>query len=162
MLKTKSLDSLRFQLMASERLARRGERAKARRRELELTQEDIADRIQELHAERNPGAPQDRTRGQTVSDYERGVNDPRGERLEIWAEALGWTVADLEADAPRQKNGGDLMGSLTGALQESAGDEALETLQATLTEGLDRLSAELTEIRQLLASSGRKQKGSGS
>lgn len=57
---------------------------------------------------------------------------------------------------PKEK---DLMASLEGPLRESARDEALEALQATLTEGLDRLSSELEELRQLLESGGRKRKG---
>lgn len=152
--------------MASERLLRRGERAKARRRELELTQEDVADRIQEIHAERNPGKGLDKTRGQTVSDYERGVNDPRDERLELWAAALGWTVAELESEPPAEEKGGDLMGSLNGAqaqteLPEQVAD-ALGALQAKLTEKLDKMNDELAELRQLLESSGRKRKSSRS
>jgi transcriptional regulator with XRE-family HTH domain len=100
MLKTKSLDARRFQLMALEHVLRRGKRAKKRREDLGLTQEDVAERIQALHAERNPDAPRDKTRGQMISDYERGVNDPRGARLELWAAALDWVVGDLEADRP--------------------------------------------------------------
>src|ERR1044072_1064839 len=81
-----------------------------RREELGLTQEQVADRMQDAHAARQPEADPDKTRGQMVSDWERAVNDPRGYKLELLAEALEWTVADLEADQP--KAGKDFLAQL--------------------------------------------------
>jgi transcriptional regulator with XRE-family HTH domain len=165
MLKTKSLDARRFQLMAAEHVLRRGKRAKKRREELQLTQEDVAERIQELHAERFPDKASDKTRGQMISDYERGINDPRGERLELWAAALGWMTADLEADSPQKKNG-DLMDGLSEA-QEGAElpqqvADALDAHRAEVGEKLDALHGELEAMKRLLTSSRRKRKGTGS
>lgn len=135
--------------MALEHVTKRGKRAKARREELDLTQEDVAERIQELHAERNPGADRDKTRGQMISDYERGINDPRGARLELWAEALEWTVGDLEADKPAT-DGNDLMDELSAATRESALEEAVSTLTKQVKALETQLSADLGKVQKAL------------
>jgi transcriptional regulator with XRE-family HTH domain len=143
MLKTKSVGARRFQLMALEHVEKRARRIKERREELGLTQEQVAERMQEAHMARQPDADPDRTRGQMVSDWERAVNDPRGYKLELLAEALGWTVADLEADQPNDDK--DLLGQL------SNGELPAEVVQAVERLRLE-LRQEIVEVRsQLLA-----------
>lgn len=103
-LKTKPLALRRFQLMALEHIEKRAARIKAQREELGLSQEALADRMQEVHAERFPDREPDQTRGQMVSDWERAVNEPSPRKLELLALALETSVAALSTDAP-DKNG---------------------------------------------------------
>lgn len=99
-LKTRGLAARRFRLMALEHIEKRARRIRELRSNLGLSQEGLADRMQEVHRERNPDAPPDQTRGQMVSDWERAVNEPSPKKLELLAGALGVTVAQLSVDPP--------------------------------------------------------------
>lgn len=112
MLKTRPLDARRFALMALDHIERRAKRIRRRRKELRMTQEDVAERMQEIHAERHPDEPPDQTRGQMVSDWERSVNEPRARKLELLAAALDWTVGDLSADDTEESPTPDVMSEL--------------------------------------------------
>lgn len=83
--------------MALEHIEKRAARIAERRGELGLTQEQVADLMQDAHKKRNPDAGPDKTRGQMVSDWERAVNEPSPAKLELLADALETTVADLNA-----------------------------------------------------------------
>jgi len=83
--------------MALEHQERRARRLAERRAELNLTQEEVAERMQDAWAKLYPDQKPDRTRGQMVSDWERAENDPSPAKLELLATALETTVADLSA-----------------------------------------------------------------
>ena len=151
MLKTKPLAARRFQLMALEHVEKRAQRIKQRREELRLTQEQVAERMQEAHSRRAPGQEPDRTRGQMVSDWERAVNDPRGYKLELLAEALETTVAHLETDPPSEES----EESPLDALSKKKGEEASTTEVVAAVEAL-RLEMVATRTR-LLAEIGKVQ-----
>lgn len=99
-LKTRGLAARRFRLMALDHIEKRARRIRELRGNLGLSQEGLADRMQEVHRERHPDLPPDQTRGQMVSDWERAVNEPSPKKLELLAGALGVTVAELSVDPP--------------------------------------------------------------
>lgn len=145
--------------MALEHVEKRAKRIRERRIELGMTQEELAERMQEIHIKRRPESLPDKTRGQMVSDWERAVNDPRGYKLELLAEALEWEVADLEADNPRHKNGThpDLMDALSAAPSVSGLAAAVDdltkqvaALKAELRAGLGKVQKAQEDQQKLL------------
>lgn len=90
--------------MALDHIQRRADRIRERREELDLTQEQVADLMHVAQRELNPDEPDDRTRGQMVSDWERAVNSPSPAKLELLAIALTTTVADLSAGPKDQRD----------------------------------------------------------
>jgi transcriptional regulator with XRE-family HTH domain len=128
--------------MALEHIERRARRMRERREELQLTQEQVADRMQDTHRERHPDQEPDRTRGQMVSDWERAVNEPSPPKLELLAAALEWTVADLNTDQPSERNGAP---DVIGALEPGEITEVSEALRA-LHEELLELRADVVEL----------------
>ena len=140
--------------MALEHIEKRAGRIRARREELGLTQEDVADRMQDIYREKNPEARPDRTRGQMVSDWERAENEPSPRKLELLAEALQTTVAELSVDAPDKsgptpdpfsQNGSSTESGTVAALMtridelESAADSRHSELMSKLSEVSDEL-----------------------
>lgn len=127
--------------MALEHMERRGHRAKRRREELDLTQEDVAERIQEIHRQRKPDESPDKTRGQMVSDWERAVNEPLPHKLELWAAALDWTVGDLNSDPAAETGDLDEL-----VIREGVADQ-LDRIETKLDQLLDQLdSREAAEL----------------
>jgi len=123
--------------MALAHIERRAERVRKRRDELGLTQEQVADRMQDIHRERHPEADPDRTRGQMVSDWERAVNEPSPAKLELLAAALDWTVAELNADQPKHRPSVDDWATLDGVPRQ-------------LAQQLDRIERRLNQIAERL------------
>lgn len=70
--------------MAAERVERTGLRVAERRKELGLTQHQLAERLPEASID-----------GQRISKWERGINSPSPDNLEALALALETDVADL-------------------------------------------------------------------
>ena len=99
-LRTKPLAMRRFQLMALEHIEQRAARIKARRDELHLTQEEVADRMQDIHRERNPEGPADKTRGQMVSDWERAANEPSSRNPETSPNDRSLSLLSIGATGP--------------------------------------------------------------
>lgn len=133
--------------MALEHIERRAARMRARREELGLSQEAVADRMQDIHAEHHPDEPRDRTRGQMVSDWERAVNEPSPKKIELLAAALSWTVGDLNSDAVDESTETpDVLGAL------SSDQARLERIEAKLDRLLDHF--DLAELEQLAAGAG--------
>jgi transcriptional regulator with XRE-family HTH domain len=94
--------------MAKAQAARIGKRIRERRDELDLTQRELADLMTAA-----PGVG-----SQEVSNWERGLHRPNDTNLELLAEALQTTEADLVAGphSERQPAGDtpDVIGSLNG------------------------------------------------
>lgn len=117
-----------------------------------MTQEELADRMQDVHRELHPDESPDRTRGQMVSDWERAVNEPSPAKLELLAAALMWTVGDLNADEPDRSSGTpDLVAEL------GDGDE---TVAATLARIAEKLDAVSNRVDRLLEEAGLELDGS--
>lgn len=148
MLKTNSVALRRFQLMALEHIERRAARMRRRREELGLTQEEVADRMQDIHTERSPDEPRDKTRGQMVSDWERSINEPSPAKLELLASALGWTVGDLNGGAAEKEPTPDLMGTLSPTLEAADLAELHRKLDQVLA-GQTELRSEIAQVRLL-------------
>ena len=152
-LRTKPLAMRRFQLMALEHIEQRAARIKARRDELHLTQEEVADRMQDIHRERNPEGPADKTRGQMVSDWERAANEPSSRKLELLAAALETTVAELSVNPPERSGPtpDPFAASQTGRPEGTADLAAFE--QAAVARHSE-VMLELGKIRTLLEAQG--------
>lgn len=144
--------------MALEHVERRAARMRARRKELGLTQEAVADRMQEIHAERHPDAPADQTRGQMVSDWERAVNEPSPKKLELLAAALDWTVGDLNTDPPELSATPDPFEPANGPRPDSELLREVAARQIDLGLQLSSTQAQLQELLRRLPEPG---EGSG-
>ena len=112
MLRTPTPAARRFQLMALEHIEMRAKNIRDRREKLDLTQEEVADRMHDAKRRRDPDGEPDKTTGQMISDYERAVNDPSPPKLELLAEALETTVAELSARPADKGATPDLMATL--------------------------------------------------
>lgn len=146
MLKTKPLVARRFELMALEHIERRAERMRERRKELGLTQEEVADRMQETHRDRHPDGEPDHTRGQMVSDWERAVNEPSAPKLELLAAALEWTVGDLNTDSRETVETPDVLGELSEGAQLDRIEEKLDVLlKLVRDQAAEDVEADLSE-----------------
>jgi transcriptional regulator with XRE-family HTH domain len=125
--RTDDLARRRFELMALEHLRALGERARQRREELGLTQEEVARRM--------PG----NVSGARVSLWERGKNRPHDGNLEEYAKALETTVAAL-LTPPADK-------SRTPALHEVVGESQLDQILSAIRQA----DVEREDIRKLLS-----------
>lgn len=105
----------------------------------------------------------------TVERWEKGRTGGAMENLRSIANSLGTTTDDLLAAAaakgsPTPQGNADLMDSLKDA--EASGslgpvEEQIDSTYSELSESLDRLHAELAEIRKLLEPVARTRKGTG-
>lgn len=132
--------------MALEHVERRAARIRERRLELGLTQEDLADRMIEIHRRRNPDAPPDRTRGQMVSDWERAVNAPTGRKLELLAEALETTVADLTAGPKSERTKPSGTPDLLSVGQSQPSDSDLGSRLDHMESRINELHSKIDEV----------------
>jgi transcriptional regulator with XRE-family HTH domain len=122
--------------MAKAHAKRIGARGAERRKELGLTQKQVAARMVDSPS----------TDTQQVSNWERGVHKPSDDNLELWAEALETTLADLYAGplSEREEEGGptpDVFGALAN------GKPPADEIRAQL----DRIEAAQQEILAKLA-----------
>lgn len=116
---TKNVHALRVALMAAQRAARFGARMRERRKELELSQSEVAERIPVASVNKD-----------YISRWERGAVEASDAYLESIASALETTVGDLMAgpldERPEKGSTPDLLG---------AGEETqLDRIEATLQE----------------------------
>lgn len=132
--------------MALEHIERRARRMRERREELDLTQEEVAARMIEVCRERYPDEPEDRTRGQMVSDWERAVNSPSPRKLELLAAALDTTVEDfargpVSERVPAPEDTPDLLAGFNGDARDrlAATFEALAGHLASIDQRLERI-----------------------
>ena len=136
MLKTRSVEALRFELMAREHVLRIGARIKDRRDELGLSQKEVADRM--------PGLAVD---GNYISRWERGIVKPGDEHMGDLAKALETTIAALLIDPPDKSETPDLSRKGSSQLDEIQAD-----LAATRVE-LGALATQVEELKQMLQQS---------
>lgn len=132
MLTTRSVEALRFELMAREHVLRIGARIKNRREELGLSQKQVADRM--------PGVAVD---GNYISRWERGVVKPGDEHMDSLAKALETSVAGLLTDPPDKSKTPDL------SRGPSELDQMRAELAATRVE-IGTLATQLEEMQRLL------------
>ena len=119
---TRALLVRRFELMAAEHVARMGARMAQRRKELKLTQREVADLI--------PG----KADSNQVSKWERGEHKASDDTLEHIAKALQVDVSYFHVPEPKAGTP-DLMGTIR------AGESQLDRVEAKL----DRLLAILEQ-----------------
>lgn len=134
MLRTPTPAARRFQLMALEHIEMRAKNIRDRREKLDLTQEEVADRMHDAKRRRDPDGEPDKTTGQMISDYERAVNDPSPPKLELLAEALETTVAELSARPADKGATPDLMATLAPDAEAGELQEAVDELRARIDE----------------------------
>jgi transcriptional regulator with XRE-family HTH domain len=124
--------------VAKAQTERLGRRIKERREELDLKQREVAARM----------AASPSTDAQMVSKWERGEHRPNDDNLEILADALETTVADLVSgplsERPAKAATPDAMAALDG--KPAAGDE--------LHAQLDRIEQALSGLAEVLDAMG--------
>ena len=106
----------RFEAMAAEHVARLGSRIAGRRRELGLTQKQLADQL--------PGNAD----SNQVSKWERGAHKPSDDTLEHIARVLQTTVTDLLLDPHVAPD----IGALAGASGTGIGPTDLQRVEAKI------------------------------
>jgi transcriptional regulator with XRE-family HTH domain len=142
---TERLAALRLQIVATEMSARIGERIRERREELGMrTQRELADLI-----------PSDTVTNQTVSNWERGVNQPSPRYLRELAEALQVDVSyflQLRDKPAKGKTPDPFDGSIQEQLAEM-GKAIEKQAEALVTQAgvLEELRDAVQDLRELIA-----------
>jgi transcriptional regulator with XRE-family HTH domain len=129
------LDALRLQVVASEMARRIGRAIRRRRKELDLTQKQVAAEMRKAAQSEEEGEPA--VDGQRVSDWERGYNKPSERYLHLLVAALkvegvGYFYEDEAPGAPETP---DVLGAFKGDDAESR---------------LERIETQVSEIRDAL------------
>lgn len=150
---TDRLSALRLQLVATEISTRVGKNIRRRREELGLNQRQLADRIVDQNPEKNAAVS-----NQTVSNWERGVNEPGGYYKSALAAALEVDVSYFVRDEPKSPtpdlskpaNGADALADRLDAIQQQVTDQLAEHA-AKVQEMLARQDAILARIEANIA-----------
>jgi transcriptional regulator with XRE-family HTH domain len=138
---TDRLAALRLQLVTTQMSLRVGQRIRQRREELGMNQRELADAVVDLDPEKNRAVT-----NQTVSNWERGVNEPGARYKEALAKAMTVDVGYFIAE-PTKAPTPDL--SRAGGVSESQLDR-VERQIAELHRKLDRLTPLLPGIAELV------------
>jgi transcriptional regulator with XRE-family HTH domain len=133
------VNALRLRVMAGEVALRFGQRMRQRRRELELTQKQVAARMPS-------GAPDGPVDAQRISDWERGYNEPTDRyKLELIAALdvpdVSYFYETVELDTP----------DLAEALGETGDDDRLKRIESKLDLLLVALAPSTEQQADLLA-----------
>lgn len=91
--------------MALAHIEMRAKNLRDRRDQLDLTQEEVVDRMHDAKRRLYPDQPPDKTTAQMLSDWERAVNEPTALKLELLAVALETDVPSL-SNPPADKSRG--------------------------------------------------------